>query len=357
MRGVRTSHGGSRLRHFRRAVVSHLKRPIREGPRRYVWRIAVAYFAACVIAWPFLYGLGDRWWPATLLLFGPRWVLLLPLLVLVPAALTLLPRALVLLGAGALVVAGPVMGFAFDWRPGRARADADFRIVTLNMQGGLGLGSAEAIGTAMSSWRADIVVLQECPLAAAELATLTPLATHARDGLCLVTRFPIEAIDSLPVWRIGQLGQSGSVARYDLTIGGRSLHLTNLHLDTPGRGLEMVRERADPELLASNIEVREIAARRAANWVTAAGSPALVAGDFNMPVESAIFRRYWSHFDDAFARAGRGYGGTRVLRWFRARIDHVLSTPELAAVRATVGEDVGSDHLPLIVDYAWNHDD
>ena len=100
-----------------------------------------------------------------------------------------------------------------------------------------------------------------------------------------------------------------------------------------------------------------VASRRAANWVTQGGTPAIVAGDFNTPAESAIFRQYWSDLDDAFAEAGLGYGGTRVLRWFRVRIDHVLTTGALRAVRAEVGADLGSDHLPLIADFIWTDDD
>src|ERR1700720_2127653 len=41
------------------------------------------YLALLLAVWALL-RLGDRWWPATLLLFGPRWPFALPLLVLTP---------------------------------------------------------------------------------------------------------------------------------------------------------------------------------------------------------------------------------------------------------------------------------
>ena len=48
--------------------------------------------------------------------------------------------------------------------------------------------------------------------------------------------------------------------------------------------------------------------------------------------------------------AGTGFGATRLNGWIRLRIDHVLYGTGLRAVRAVVGSDAGSDHLPLIVD-------
>ena len=330
---------------------------MREGARRSLWRASVSWCVAAIIVWPFLYGLGDRWWPATLLLFGPRWVLLLPLTALVPLALAILPRALVPLLGGGVVLAGPVMGFSAGAITA-PRREPDLRVVTFNIQGGSALGVPGTLETALATWEADVVALQECSDAAAQgVRELDALATHTQAGLCLISRFPIVQVDSLPAWRIGELGWAGSVVRYTLDVGGRMLRFTNLHLDTPGRGLEVLRERRDSRLLAANLEMREVASRRASNWVIQGGTPALVAGDFNTPQESAIFRQYWDHLDDAFESAGLGYGGTRVLRWFRVRIDHVLATGELRAVRAEVGADLGSDHLPLIADFIWNDDE
>lgn len=357
VRGARPAGARHRLRHYLRRVRSWARQPVREGARRATWRASLTWCGAAILAWPFLYGLGDRWWPATVLLFGPRWALLLPLVLLVPLALVILPRALVPLAVGALVIAGPVMGFAAGalTAPQETR---DLRVVSFNVQGGSALGFAGTLESALGAWDADIIALQECSSAVEEeLRALSAHAVHVLEGLCFISRFPILRVDSLPPWRIGELGWAGSIVRYTLDARGRPLHVTNLHLDTPGRGLEMLRERRDSRLLAANLEMREVASRRAANWVTQGGTPAIVAGDFNTPGESAIFRRYWSHLDDAFAAAGLGYGGTRVLRWFRVRIDHVLSTDDLRAVRATVGADLGSDHLPLIADFIWTDDD
>ena len=58
----------------------------------------------------------DLWWPATLFLFSPRWLLALPPVLLLPAAAALRRRALLPVLGGLLLVLGPVMGFSIPWR-------------------------------------------------------------------------------------------------------------------------------------------------------------------------------------------------------------------------------------------------
>ena len=53
----------------------------------------------------------------------------------------------------------------------------------------------------------------------------------------------------------------------------------------------------------------------------------LVLGDFNMPPDSAIYRRCWSDFSNAFDSAGFGFGSTHFTHRTAVRIDHVLAGP------------------------------
>jgi endonuclease/exonuclease/phosphatase (EEP) superfamily protein YafD len=76
-----------------------------------------------------------------------------------------------------------------------------------------------------------------------------------------------------------------------------------------------------------------------------------VAGDFNMPIESAIYRRDWADFHNAFSEAGFGWGWTKWTRLFGVRIDHVLSRDGLVCTRAWIGGKTGSDHRPLVADF------
>jgi endonuclease/exonuclease/phosphatase (EEP) superfamily protein YafD len=103
----------------------------------------------------------------------------------------------------------------------------------------------------------------------------------------------------------------------------------------------------------SNAISREIESRVTSRWAVQGQLPLLVAGDFNLPVESRIYRESWGGFINAFSRSGRGFGFTRFNGWIRVRIDHVLAGPGWRVDRAWVGPDVGSDHRPVVADLVW----
>jgi endonuclease/exonuclease/phosphatase (EEP) superfamily protein YafD len=45
--------------------------------------------------------------------------------------------------------------------------------------------------------------------------------------------------------------------------------------------------------------------------------------------------------------------GFRVPAWAGIPIDHALATPEFTATAFTVGPDLGSDHRPIVAEFAW----
>ena len=74
-----------------------------------------SYSVVAVGFWLFLRLGGDRWWLATLFLFGPRWLCLIPLVVLALIAAVRHARALWVLGATGLFLVFPVLGFRIPW--------------------------------------------------------------------------------------------------------------------------------------------------------------------------------------------------------------------------------------------------
>jgi vancomycin resistance protein VanJ len=72
-----------------------------------------------------------------------------------------------------------------------------------------------------------------------------------------------------------------------------------------------------------------------------------VAGDFNMPVESSIYRAHWGDLKNAFSTRGLGWGGSKKTSWHSVRIDHVVHNHSWRCIHAAVGPDVGSDHRPV----------
>lgn len=323
-----------------------------------VW-LAWGYLLAAVTAWLVLWTLGERWWPATVFLFGPRWLLLLPLAVLVPCAALLRPRLLLPLLAGSLIVLGPVMGFRVGWGrwlPGAPGAER-VRIVTLNTEGQTGIEQGVMVGLArvLLSTSPDVILIQECGQEL-ELAFASLPGWHhaAGDGLCLLSRFPVldtERFDGsgMDFARERRIGGSGRAIAYTLDVPGGPMRLVNLHLETPRKGLERLFH-SETAPLAVNTELRRIQSRQIASWVDALGPSLVIAGDFNTPVESPIYREGWGGYRNAFSRTGFGFGMTRYNGWIRVRIDHVLARGEWRAIRARVGPDVGSDHRPVIAE-------
>ena len=147
------------------------------------------------------------------------------------------------------------------------------------------------------------------------------------------------------------VGGSGLVGTYTIETDFGVIRATNVHLETPRDGLELIRRgrvAEGAEILRQKSILREIELRRAERGAREAGGPALVLGDFNTPPESRHMAGIWGDWTNAFSVAGFGVGGTRLNGWIRARIDHVMVDDAWTVVDARVGEDVGSDHIPML---------
>jgi endonuclease/exonuclease/phosphatase (EEP) superfamily protein YafD len=224
-------------------------------------------------------------------------------------------------------------------------------VVTFNMAGLAEVAARLPRLLAVSA--PDLLAIQECaPEVVPELFAAGGYRVHRSLSTCLVSRWPIASVAEQPSETIRDAGGSGYVTRYRIDGPVGSFDLTNVHLDTPRDGFEaMLRGDSNgPSLIKRGILLREIESRRARRWADQGAGPRLVAGDFNTPEESAIFRTYWGDLTEAFDRAGVGFGFTRYNGWIQVRIDHVLSDSGFQVVRAEVLPDYGSDHRPLMAD-------
>jgi endonuclease/exonuclease/phosphatase family metal-dependent hydrolase len=310
------------------------------------------YLALVLVAWAVLALTADRWWLGTLLLFGPRWVLAVPLLVLLPAAAVRRRALLASLSVAAVLLAGPVTGFCLPTaRLSHPRPLASLRILTCNTDG-LDLRPG-AFRQLLMETGPDIVALQEWqPEFEAEVFAGGDWHIHHAGGPCLASRYPVGRTQAVR----DKMGWRDIIVRHDLKMPGGTLYFYNAHLATPRSGLQEVVDRGwagEPEMRA-NAALRFGESEAAAALVAQTdGGAVLVAGDFNLPCESTIYRQYWGGFADAFPAAGFGWGHTKFTRWWGVRIDHILAGPGWHCRRCWVGPDVGSDHRPVIADMDW----
>ena len=314
---------------------------------------AWGYLAAALAAAAILWGGGDRTVFATAMLYGPRWLLLVPAVPLVVWTLLVCPRLMAPVVLGTLVVLGPVMGGRIGWRGWLGGGETDLRVVTFNLLGSDNPMISQVPG-ALAALQPDVVVVQECVRDFVVAAQLLPGWQARQDGsLCLMTRFRVDSVERIETVQTRDQGSTGVGVRYRLDTGLRLVTVVNLHLETPGKGLAPLRYGGSSSELATNILIRDAGSSRARRWAVGAGSggDVVIGGDFNLVVEGAIYRRHWSGCTNAFNRVGRGFGYTRILKRFSARIDHVLSCGGgWRPVRAVVGPDLGSDHRPMVVD-------
>ncbi len=300
---------------------------------------------------------GDRWGWATFVAYGPR------VAALVPGGLVLLLGLVPLVRRGrvpwvtivaSLVAAVGVVGFNVPWRAPAGPSSLTVRLLTLNANGQGTDGKPydpRHLADLVRRLSPDVLVLEEFPT---ENAPPPPAVGVWADvgrswDVVVASRYPIRRTAT---WFARDTGGEGTALACELLTPGGPTWCVGLHLETPRRGFEPVLERQPGAagLLAQSLARRRRLSAACADLVRRVAGPGgdvLVAGDFNEVPDGAIFRDTFGAWDDAFQRAGWGFGWTKYQLGWGVRIDHVLASPRWHARAATPCEDVGSDHVPL----------
>ncbi|HKB03737.1 MAG TPA: endonuclease/exonuclease/phosphatase family protein [Gemmataceae bacterium] len=319
----------------------------RAGGRRWTGRLTAAYVAGVAVALGLVWAVGEDWWPGTLLLYAPRWPVLLPLFPIGLAAAAYRRRALVpLVAAGTAWVwwgMGLAVGGAFAERVWPVDG---LVVITWNANGHI--RDWDGFRTLLATEAPDLVLFQECDAGEAESA-VQPGWTVARSpsGLAAASPHPVRFVAEL---HPNAFRRPGSAALFEVSPAGRDVRVLNVHLPTARPGLEDVFGRGPgglAELKAVTAD-QDDASETARVLAAAPPHPLVVAGDFNLPPESRVFRRHWGDLPDAFTEAGFGFGWTKETSWHGARIDHVLHDRSWTCQWCRVGPALGSDHRPVI---------
>ncbi len=326
-----------------------LKRPAHRGIELLAWCPAVVFVAVTVL----LRAGGDAWWPVLPFLFGPRWPWAIALVLAAPLVVTR-PRKAVAPVAAALVVLGyGVLGFRSGIQRILSADGLPLRVLTYNVARDGAI--ATRLTRALDEMKVDVAALVECPPRDPPVAPIG-WSMRAQGEICVYSRWPI--ISWLPHPRLGHWRPDGndSAARLVVDVGGAGpVTIAVVHLETARDALSqffalrsLLRSAA---AIDSQTSVRRNESAAARGWIGHDTiTPMIVVGDFNLTIESTIYRRDWSDLANAFDVGGIGLGHTWRSRWHGARIDHVLTNRHATARRAFIGPDFGSDHRPMIAD-------
>jgi endonuclease/exonuclease/phosphatase family metal-dependent hydrolase len=314
------------------------------------------YLMAVLAVWGIIWFTGDKWWFGTVLLYGPRWIYALPLIGFVPLALLWYRRWLWPLGLTMLLIVWPVMGLNVPLKFWDDGGEPVLRVLTYNVERWEVNGKEFA--ALLDETGADLAAVQEC--ASPRRWQLPPQWHVARAVYSMVvSRYPIVRTETLK--RGTEV--SGLYCVIDTPDG--PLGFACVDLLTPRRALKHILDRETGFNLNQVEYTQALIARR---WQESADLSAwidsfpeekkIIAGDFNLTVDSTIYRKSWSGYRNAYSASEFGYGHTKYTKInvfrYRARIDHILSTPYFRPLRSWTGPDHGSDHLPLLADFAVN---
>jgi vancomycin resistance protein VanJ len=351
-----------------------LSRP--ESGRLLRWRrgvglaVGVGYPVSLLLTWLALRFSGDGWWGFLAAQYAP------PVGFLFPAPLALFitwrwaaRRWLVLQLVAVLFSLFSLLGLNLGFGRDRAAAadSSAIRLVSFNIHEGV--RGVPGIVAQVMKMQPNLVLLQEA-MADIEVPLREAFAgwhVDRRDQFFIASRFPIREVrQPAPLhYRVGEGGGTregdggAHFMAYTIDSSLGPIDVFNVHTTSPREGLEDMRGRGFLYELrhgrilfgqnASTLTYNAFRRRRQLEGVAAAAHisdhPVLVAGDFNVPGLSRLTDDMLGNFDDAFIRAGRGFGNTYPSKLPFLRIDRVFTGHGLRAVEFQVGDGRASDHL------------
>ncbi len=287
---------------------------------------------------------GDHNWWATLLIFAPRWGVLLPLPILIPLALWGNRRMVKVLVVAVIAAIFPLMGFCVGWH--RFTADAGgglpIRIVAFNVHHHNLKDPAAA--RFFAGVHPDVVSLEELP-PDFNIGLFPNDTWQIRwDGeMGIASRFPI--VDVRPV-------MYGPATRFRLKTPAGLVDFIVVHLNSPHYALKdtIIGSPQGRRDLMVNINERALESQRLREIIARHREPLIIAGDFNLAFDSLLLRSNFSALVDSFEASGFGFGWTYRNGWTAVRIDHVMSDTCFDRLDCYTGPFLGSPHRPVVAD-------
>ncbi|MBM4152423.1 MAG: hypothetical protein FJ220_02730 [Kiritimatiellaceae bacterium] len=232
-----------------------------------------------------------------------------------------------------------VLPFYFGKPEAGGTAGKTIRVMQINLNAGN--GAVEKVLSSIEKYNADLVLLEEVtPKWEKELqgvySNYPHRLTQSRSdcfGIQLLSRFPF---------------RSGEV----LVIGPAGLPSVRADIETPQGPIAFIGTHPLPPIGGANSNERNQQLSALPELVKQQRYPVVLAGDLNLSPWSPWFRALLKESGLKNSMQGFGFQPSwpKKPAFFRIPLDHVLHSPDVQIVNRFMGEDTGSDHLPLIVD-------
>lgn len=269
----------------------------------------------------------DSHWLLILLRFAPP-LAYLAVLVLVSSAAMLYKVRYFWHGAAAgfIFVLTYYMGFQLHF----SQEQTTVRLSVMSFNIHAGTGGEDAIGSFLASSGCDIIGLQEArkplvvnlPDPVPKIRTMLPGYSLARGGsrgeLVTLSRYPIVSNAEHP------LDDLSACTEVVADVRGRKLRFLNVHVITGDpKGLLKGKGADFRQRLILTARTRCIQARALHDLISRSNLPIVLAGDFNSPPDSELYRILKRDLKDSFSEAGSGFGFTYKANLPLWRIDYI----------------------------------
>ena len=328
---------------------------------RIVRFLSIANLTAVSAVWVLITQVSERWWVSCALTYLPRIPYVIPSLILAVCAFRWRPRLIWVNLAAAGLAVGPVAGLRLPslWQTTAPASTLTLRVLSCNIQ-----EYEPAFPTVLqeiSAFHPDVVAFQEISSEnGLLLAYFQDWHTLHVDEFWIASEYPIRLIGTCESAAFGNL----TAVKVEVSTPAGPVLLSNVHQMTARhalsglRSVETLLNGKGPRGIERMTRLRDEEARRTRAFVMdgAPSAPALIVGDFNMPVSSHLYQTHWGDLANAFEVAGFGFGYTSPCDNHRLwpdqcpwlRIDHILSTEHWNVLKCRVGTQNGSDHHMIV---------
>ncbi|MGW5364096.1 endonuclease/exonuclease/phosphatase family protein [Actinopolymorpha pittospori] len=185
-----------------------------------------------------------------------------------------------------------------------------------------------------AAWLADALDMHVVYGANLDMDPAAPGQERRQYGTAILSRFPIRSWSNTYLPKIDNHEQRGLLVA-DIKVRGVEMRFANTHLQHDNSPERIMQAEKIVELLGDNPK------------------RTVLTGDLNATADTTEIKTLTSVFTDSWAEVGVGDGYTYSQEDPHARIDFVLSSPDVQPRKTQVLTTAdGSDHLPMVADFA-----